>query len=256
MATLCETKPTPDLTQNIMWWTFVTTAVLAIPAMASIVVVTLQPSGFSSIALFVISCWLCVYAGIKLVKNPKITFPYMLEHIHFSEDECTRNVSIISAISEDIINWKNTYDRCSSAFMNISKQPAWGHIDSLMQTLNNIKDSIDKQQTIHGADIRNLSSWFASSKSSTIDAYLHALRGVYIYGKATAEEQNHSLDEMYPELDKGILQQFEYAPNRMKAYGLELLSDVRRKYPFVAAQLNYTIQETQTNRITLVAKRS
>lgn len=232
-------------TENVMWWTAMLTAVLAIPALASIIVVALQPSGIGAIAVFVLSCWLCVYAGIKLVKNPKITFPYMLEHIAFTEEEKNRCVFAISSLTEDMEKWKRTYERCDNAFMSLSKQPVWGHLDELLQTLANIKYTVAEERTIQAKDIRDLNTWLLGPKPTTVDAYLHALRGAYTYGNAVANEQGRDLDAQYPELDRGMLQQFEQAPTRLKTFAWELLSDVRRRYPFVAAQLNYAASENK-----------
>ncbi|MBY0407707.1 MAG: hypothetical protein K2Q01_08440, partial [Rickettsiales bacterium] len=111
-ASAIGTARTPLLSsKNIMWWACMLTAVLAIPALASIVVVVLQPSGTGAIAVFVLSCWACVYGGMKMMKNPKITFPYLLEHIHFDEEEKTRCTSSISTLMEDMEKWKRLYDR-------------------------------------------------------------------------------------------------------------------------------------------------
>ncbi len=242
-------------TQNLMWWMCMLTAVLAIPAIASIVVVALQPSGLGAIAVFVLSCWLCVYAGIKLVKNPKITFPYMLEHITFTDEEKHRTVNAITTLSEDMEKWKRAYERCDSAFMNIAKQPAWGHMDELLQVLSNIKYTVSEEKTIQAADIRALNAWLISPKANTIDAYLMALRGAYTYGNAVGAEQGRDLDKLYPEMEKGQLTQFEHAPNRLKAFAWEMLNDVRRKYPFVAAQLNYAATESRENQLKLVSSR-
>lgn len=241
--------------QNVMWWTCMLTAVLAIPAIASIVVVALQPSGMGAIAVFILSCWLCVYAGIKLVKNPKITFPYMLEHITFTDEERNRCVYAITGLNEEMEKWKRTYERCDTAFMGMSKQPVWGHLEELSQTLSNIKYTVSEEKTIQAADLRALNAWLLSPKPTTVDAYLHALRGAYAYGSAVANEQGRDLDKQYPELEKGMLQQFEQAPNRLKAFAWELLSDVRRKYPFVAAQLNYAASESRDNHLKLVSAR-
>ncbi len=241
--------------QNVTWWASMVTAVLAIPALASIVVVALQPSGVGALAVFVLSCWACVYAGIKLVKNPRITFPYMLEHITFTDEEKSRTVYAIASLTEDMEKWKRQYDRCDAAFMGINKQPAWGHLDEVMQTLANIKYSVSESKSIQATDIRALSSWLLSQKPNTIDAYLLALRGAYAYGNAANGEQGKDLDALFPELDKGALAQFEQAPNRLKAFGWELLNDVRRKYPFVAAQLNFAATENRENHLKLVSAR-
>lgn len=240
---------------NLMWWMCMLTAVLVVPSIAAVAVFILQPSGTGALAVFVLSCWLCVYAGIKLVKNPKISFPYMLEHITYSEEEKISTVSAITALCEDMEKWKRAYEHCDSAFMNIAKQPAWGHLDELVQVMSNIKYTVAEQRTINANDIRALNAWLSSPKASTIDAYMMALRGAYSYGSAVAAEQGRDLDKLFPEMEKGALTQFEHAPNRLKAYAWDLLANVRRKYPFVAAQLNAAMENRDTH-LKLIATRA
>jgi hypothetical protein len=211
-----------------MWWMGMLTAVLAIPALASIVVVVLQPSGAGAVAVFVLSCWACVYAGIRLMKNPKITFPYMLEHIVFTDEEKNRCVAGITQLADDMEKWKRMYERCDAAFMGVAKQPAWGHLDDLLQILVRIRHSVGEEKTIISADLTALNTWLFSARPAVVDAYFHALRGAYAYGSAVALEADRELDRLYPELEKGSLQQFEQAPIHLKAFAWELLNDVRR----------------------------
>lgn len=241
--------------RNLMWWMCMLTAVLAIPALASIVVVVLQPTGAGAVAVFVLSCWACVYAGIRLMKNPRITFPYMLENIAFTDEEKNRCVAAVSRLTDDTEKWKRMYERCDTAFMGVFKQPAWGHLDDLLQILTRISRSVAEEKTILSADLTALNSWLFSARPAVVDAYLHALRGAYVYGSAVAQEDGRDLDRLYPELEKGSLQQFEQAPNQLKAFAWELLNDVRRQYPFIAAQLNYAASAHNENRLKLVSAR-
>ncbi|MGE0755165.1 MAG: hypothetical protein AB7L92_08415 [Alphaproteobacteria bacterium] len=57
---------------GVMWWMTLLVAVLAIPSAAIIVTLLFQVEGIAQILLFVITCWLCTYLGMRLMQNPKI----------------------------------------------------------------------------------------------------------------------------------------------------------------------------------------
>lgn len=241
---------------DVMWWMAMLTAVLAIPAMASLIVIVLQPSGAGAVAMFVLSCWACVYAGIKLVKNPRITFPYMLEQISFTAEDKMRYTQIIQTLTNDMQEWKRCYDRCDIAFMGLSKQPVWSHLDELTAILNNVRQSIGSDSTVNFDDIKKLNQWLLSGKPGLMDAYMQALRGVYHYGQANASLSGNDLNAMFPELEKGLLVKFEQTPMRTKAFAWEFLSEIRKTYPFVSAQLNSVAEAAEESKIKLVQTRA
>lgn len=54
---------------NLIWWSKLLVAVIAVP-MVGIVVGSLVPGGdFGKTIAFVITCWICVFAGMKLMGN-------------------------------------------------------------------------------------------------------------------------------------------------------------------------------------------
>jgi hypothetical protein len=239
--------------QNVMWWATMLTAVLAIPSLAAIILSVIQPTGMGAVLTFMLSCWACVYVGMKLVNNPKITFPYVLEQVTFSDEAANRCTQTIASLTTEMDNWKRTYDRCDSAFMSVAKQPAWGHMDELSNLLSSVRNSVQAERTVSFETLKQLNTWLVSGKPATVDAYMQALRGVYSYGVACGAEQGRDLNQLFPELEKGILMQFEQAPARMKAYAWELVNELRKQYPFIAAQLNYAVSEASKPRLKLVA---
>jgi len=57
---------------NIWWWAKLLVAVLAVPAIGFIVVSMFSVEGMMQIAIFMATCWVCVYLGMRLMQNPKI----------------------------------------------------------------------------------------------------------------------------------------------------------------------------------------
>jgi hypothetical protein len=242
-------------TKNISTWILLLTGVLTVPAFAIIVVAAIHPTGPGSAIIFVLSCWLCVYLGLRMMKNPQIASPYLLERISFTADEKNQCVSAIAEVSQGIEQWKQQYEKCDSTFMNLSKQPTWGYLDDLMHALERIGQSVERDATITFPDLKSLNAWVMSSKSATVEAYLQALRSAYAYAKSAAADQGHDLDSQYPELEKGMLLGFEKAPNQAKAFAWELLGSIRKKYPFIAAQLNHEVQKVTNPPFTLFGKK-
>jgi hypothetical protein len=57
---------------GLMWWMTLLVAVIAVPSFAFIVVKTLHVQGMTEIALFMITCWVSTYLGMRLMQNPKV----------------------------------------------------------------------------------------------------------------------------------------------------------------------------------------
>ena len=129
-------------------------------------------------------------------------------------------------------------------------------MDELIAALGNIKKTVNTDGSVRFEDVKALNAWLVSSKPATIEAYMQALRGVYGYGHACAMEQGRDLNQLCPELEKGMMVQFEQAPARLKAYAWEFLGNLRKQYPFIAAQLNYAISESREPKLKLVAPSS
>ncbi|MDX1974861.1 MAG: hypothetical protein SFT92_04220 [Rickettsiales bacterium] len=56
---------------NLIWWTKLAVAVLAVPAVGIMVVSASQTSGVVEIAVFMIACWVSTYLGMRLMINSK-----------------------------------------------------------------------------------------------------------------------------------------------------------------------------------------
>jgi|GEM_PF-2262961 len=59
--------------KNLAWWSLLLVATLAIPAFSLMVVAAFRVSELSQSAIFVGTCWLCVFLGKTLVRNPAVT---------------------------------------------------------------------------------------------------------------------------------------------------------------------------------------
>ena len=54
---------------GIWWWAMLVVAVLAVPSFGFAVALTIPSSGYGTLAVFVLACWLCTYLGIYLMKE-------------------------------------------------------------------------------------------------------------------------------------------------------------------------------------------
>ena len=59
---------------DIWWWAMLVVAVLAVPAIGAIVVLAsgAGAKGLLGVAIFIVTCWVCTYLGMRLMHNPKI----------------------------------------------------------------------------------------------------------------------------------------------------------------------------------------
>lgn len=53
----------------VIWWTMLITAVLAIPAIAILVSLSLPISDMGKTITFVVSCWVCTWLGMWLMRR-------------------------------------------------------------------------------------------------------------------------------------------------------------------------------------------
>ncbi len=223
--------------KDVNWWIMLTVAVIAVPAFALLTVATIQPSGIGIAIIFILSCWACTYAALRVVKNPRIAIPYLLEKVTFSEAEQAEYAQAIAEVDEGMTRWKRQYEQNETGFMQLAKQPAWDYLDELMGILRTARASILESATILPETLKNLDAWMTGVKPATVESYMQALRAAYGYSRAAA--MGKQVQTLYPEVEKGLMTGFDYAPNQAKAVGWRLLSNVRQKHPFVAAQLNH-----------------
>jgi hypothetical protein len=141
--------------------------------------------------------------------------------------------------------WKRQYEKCDAAFMGLARQPAWSDLDALMITLGHIRQSVQKNEAVAQDDIKALSAWVMGGKPAMVEGYLQALRAAYGYARSAMEEQGKDIDALCPELEGGQMARFLQAPMRAKALAWEILSDIRKQHPFVAAQLNHLSVQPQ-----------
>lgn len=57
---------------GIMWWATLLVAVLAVPSIAIVITMMFNVQGFAQILVFVLTCWISVFLGMRLMQNPKI----------------------------------------------------------------------------------------------------------------------------------------------------------------------------------------
>ncbi|MBY0407736.1 MAG: hypothetical protein K2Q01_08585 [Rickettsiales bacterium] len=60
---------------QVIWWAYLVTAVLAIPSLGFLITQTLPVSGAIELVVFIIACWFCTYMGMRLMSNPKFAPP-------------------------------------------------------------------------------------------------------------------------------------------------------------------------------------
>lgn len=53
--------------QDVYWWAMLTVAVLAVPSVGFMVASAITMSGVAGIAVFMASCWVCTYLGMRLM---------------------------------------------------------------------------------------------------------------------------------------------------------------------------------------------
>lgn len=58
---------------GIWWWATLVVAVIAIPALGLVIAAAFQAEGMVQIALFMVTCWLCTFLGMKLMQSPKMS---------------------------------------------------------------------------------------------------------------------------------------------------------------------------------------
>jgi len=54
---------------GIWWWAMLLVAVLAVPSFGFMVALTIPSSGYGTLAIFILACWLCTYIGILLMRG-------------------------------------------------------------------------------------------------------------------------------------------------------------------------------------------
>jgi hypothetical protein len=56
---------------HIYWWSFLLVAVLAVPSIAFVVAALVPGQGITQILVFIVSCWVSTFIGMKLMKMTK-----------------------------------------------------------------------------------------------------------------------------------------------------------------------------------------
>ncbi len=51
------------------WWAFLTVAVLAVPAIGFLFAMMIPDKNIGQLIIFVLTCWLCTYLGMRLMKK-------------------------------------------------------------------------------------------------------------------------------------------------------------------------------------------
>lgn len=51
------------------WWSFLTVAVLAVPSIGFIFAMMIPDKDIGQLVVFVLTCWLCTYLGMRLMKK-------------------------------------------------------------------------------------------------------------------------------------------------------------------------------------------
>jgi len=65
-----DTKHTrsQNIWHGIYWWACLVVAVIVVPSIAFAVTVALPGTGFAEILIFIVTCWVCTFLGMKLMK--------------------------------------------------------------------------------------------------------------------------------------------------------------------------------------------
>ena len=53
----------------IYWWAFLVVAVLAVPSVGFVIAMVVPGSGMGQLMVFVFSCWVSTYLGMRLMKK-------------------------------------------------------------------------------------------------------------------------------------------------------------------------------------------
>jgi hypothetical protein len=58
---------------GIWWWATLVVTVVAVPSLSFILIALLHAQGMMQIAIFMLTCWVCTYLGMRLMSNPKMS---------------------------------------------------------------------------------------------------------------------------------------------------------------------------------------
>lgn len=219
--------------RSITWWILLVVSVLAIAAFALLLAATVHSSGISELVIFTLTCWLCAYFGLRMIKNSRLT-PVLFEQVTLSAQAKQHCIQMISAIAAEMEQWQQRYEKYEPVLMNFSRQPAWGYLDEIMRVLWNVRQSAEKDGTVAFADVKALDGWVESSKPDVVEAYLQGLKATYGYAKAEFSQQGKNIDELFPELGKGQMDTLTGAPSSANSFAQELLATIRAEHPLLA----------------------
>lgn len=218
---------------NMVWWLLLMLATLVVPAIAITLVMVLDASDTTEAVVFIVSCWLSVFFGLRLIQDSPIT-PYLFESISVSDNAAKRCSTMVSLIEAEMSQWEKRYDKCEPVFMKLSKQPAWDYILEITQTLIRMRHSIEQNSKVSLYDVKQLNQWVESAKPEVLQTYIHSLQAVYAYARAEFSLQGKDIDAIYPELNKGHLDTLANGPIYAKTFAHELLATLRKEHPFLA----------------------
>lgn len=61
-------KKCPVACTDLNWWAMLVVAVLAVPSLGIIIAIMSGTKGFFSVAIFIVTCWISTYLGMRLMK--------------------------------------------------------------------------------------------------------------------------------------------------------------------------------------------
>ena len=219
--------------KNVTWWVLLVTAVLVVPSIAFTFTTMVHVTGGSEVIIFIVSCWVCVFLGLKLMNEPRIN-SIMFENITISDPTKQRCSSMIAMVESEISKWKKRYEKCEAIFMNLSKQPAWTYIDEVVTVLSAIKVTVEQNASVNLSDVKELRKWIESAKARVIEGYLHSLEAGYGYAKAEYAQQGKNIDEAFPELGHGNIDSFIKAPLFATTYARELWNALEKEHTLIS----------------------
>jgi len=65
-------KKSSNTASEIIWWTTLVIAVLAVPSFGVVIAYMSPTSGLMQLLVFVLACWLCTFLGMKLMNDPRM----------------------------------------------------------------------------------------------------------------------------------------------------------------------------------------
>lgn len=68
-----EKPQAPWDVSGVLWWTALLVTAFAVPSFGFAISYLFPFRGFLQLVVFILSCWLCTYLGMRLMENPRMS---------------------------------------------------------------------------------------------------------------------------------------------------------------------------------------